>query len=614
MDNRLKYALLWICCFLGVFGLMRIMNPTQPNQQTEITIPYSQFLKDIQSSNITEVRVTGPHIVGTTKDGKQFLTIGIVDRHLAQEISNKDIKINFNMPEEGGHSIWFWILNFLPTLLFLLPFFFMYRNMQSGGNKAMGFGKSKAKLLENSKKVCFDDVAGVDEAKSELQEIVDFLKEPQKFQRLGGKIPRGVLLVGPPGTGKTLLARAIAGEADVPFFSISGSDFVEMFVGVGASRVRDMFEQAKKSSPCIIFIDEIDAVGRHRGAGLGGGNDEREQTLNQLLVEMDGFEENQGVIIVAATNRPDVLDKALLRPGRFDRQVTVPNPDRLGREQILKVHVKKVPLNSDVDINAIARGTPGFSGADLSNLVNEAALMAARTGKLNVSMKDFDAAKDKVMMGVERRTMVMTENEKRLTAYHEGGHALVALLIPEADPIHKATIIPMGRALGFVQSLPENDDVSESKKKILSDIKITMGGRVAEEIIFGEENVTTGAYSDIKSATRRARGMIRMVGLNSNLGFQNFEEDSYTGKRPYSEHTAMQIDKEVKDLLDACYIETKEMLSKNIDKLHIVANALLEFETLTGDEMKQLLDGQELSKPMYSKTPYKPVGFIPASE
>ncbi|MBP9752323.1 MAG: ATP-dependent zinc metalloprotease FtsH [Proteobacteria bacterium] len=616
MDNRIKYALVWIVCFLGVFGLMRMINPTQVSPQNDGTIAYSQFLKDVQSSNISDIKVTGPHIIGTTKDGKQFLTLGPIDRQLAQEISNKDIKVNFVVPEESGHSIWFWILNFLPTLLFLLPFIFMYRNMQSGGNKAMGFGKSKAKLLENSKKVCFDDVAGIDEAKSELQEIVDFLKEPQKFQRLGGKIPRGVLLVGPPGTGKTLLARAIAGEADVPFFSISGSDFVEMFVGVGASRVRDMFEQAKKSSPCIIFIDEIDAVGRHRGAGLGGGNDEREQTLNQLLVEMDGFEENQGVIIVAATNRPDVLDKALLRPGRFDRQVTVPNPDLLGREQILKVHMKKVPLASDVDPVIIARGTPGFSGADLANLINEAALMAARSGKLQVSAYEFEQAKDKVMMGAERRTMVMKDDEKRLTAYHEGGHAIIGFFVPDSDPIHKATIIPRGRALGLVMRLPETDRVSMSRTKLLSDIKIAMGGRIAEELIFGADKVTTGASSDIKMATAIARRMICEWGLSDSLGFQSFEEDqqSYAPQKPYSEETGKIIDKEVKDLLDACYKETKDLLSQNIDKLHIVANALLEFETLTGDEMKQLLDGKELSKPMYSKTPYKPIGFIPTTE
>ncbi|MCE3231609.1 MAG: hflB [Alphaproteobacteria bacterium] len=476
---------------------------------------------------------------------------------------------------------------------------FSLRQLQSGGNKAMGFGKSRARLrTENETKVTFEDVAGIDEAKQDLEEIVDFLRDPQKFQRLGGKIPRGVLLVGPPGTGKTLLARAIAGEANVPFFSISGSDFVEMFVGVGASRVRDMFEQAKKNAPCIVFIDEIDAVGRHRGAGLGGGNDEREQTLNQLLVEMDGFEENEGVILVAATNRPDVLDPALLRPGRFDRQVVVPNPDIIGREKILQVHMRKVPLSPDVDVRVIARGTPGFSGADLANLVNEAALLAARRGKLAVSMHEFEEAKDKVMMGAERRTMVMTEDEKRMTAYHESGHAVIAYYISDADPIHKATIIPRGQALGMVMQLPEGDRISMSRSQLLARIKVSMGGRIAEEMIFGYDKVTTGASSDIQAATKIARGMVTAWGLSDRLGFQMYEErqqevflgHSVAQTKPLSEMTAQMVDEEVRKILDSCYKETQQLLKKKLSKLHLLAKTLLEFETLSGDEIKALLE------------------------
>jgi cell division protease FtsH len=466
------------------------------------------------------------------------------------------------------------------------------KNMQGGG-KAMGFGRSKAKLMnEQQSKITFADVAGIDEAKAELEEIVDYLKEPQKFQKLGGKLPKGVLLVGPPGTGKTLLAKAIAGEAGVPFFSISGSDFVEMFVGVGASRVRDMFEQAKKNSPCIVFIDEIDAVGRHRGAGLGGGNDEREQTLNQLLVEMDGFEENQSVIIVAATNRPDILDPALLRPGRFDRRVDVSNPDLKGREQILLVHIKKVPLASDVDIKVIARGTPGFSGADLANLVNESALMAARHNKLAVGMNEFEQAKDKILMGTERKSLAMSKDEVKTTAYHEAGHALISHFSDVADPIHKATIIPRGRSLGLVMSLPERDTVSQSREKLISHIKMSMGGRIAEELIFGEDKVTTGASSDIQAATSIARRMIVEWGFSDKLGFQNFSSSNdreFT--KPYSEKTEELIDSEVKILLETCYKESQALLKKHIKKLHLLAEALLEHETLTGDEIKALLDG-----------------------
>jgi cell division protease FtsH len=486
-------------------------------------------------------------------------------------------------------------------LLVVGVWIFFMRQMQSTGGKAMGFGKSKARLLtEKAGRVTFEDVAGIDEAKQELEEIVEFLKDPQKFQRLGGKIPKGVLLVGPPGTGKTLLARAIAGEANVPFFTISGSDFVEMFVGVGASRVRDMFEQGKKNAPCIIFIDEIDAVGRHRGAGLGGGNDEREQTLNQLLVEMDGFESNEGVILIAATNRPDVLDPALLRPGRFDRQVVVPNPDVLGREKILKVHMRKVPLAPDVEPRTIARGTPGFSGADLANLVNEAALLAARAGKRVVTMTEFEAAKDKVMMGAERRSMVMTEEEKRLTAYHEAGHAIVALHEVESDPIHKATIIPRGRALGMVMRLPEGDRISISRAKLKADLAVAMGGRIAEELIFGIDKITTGASSDIKMATDMARRMVTEWGMSEKLGPLTYGENdqevflghSVATHKNVSEATAKMIDEEIRGIVDTGYDRARKTLTDNLDNLHTLAQGLLEFETLSGEEIRQLLRGE----------------------
>ena len=480
------------------------------------------------------------------------------------------------------------------------------RQMQGGGKGgAMGFGKSRAKLLtEAHGRVTFDDVAGIDEAKTELEEVVEFLKDPGKFQRLGGKIPKGVLLVGPPGTGKTLLAKSVAGEANVPFFSISGSDFVEMFVGVGASRVRDMFEQGKKSAPCIIFIDEIDAVGRHRGAGLGGGNDEREQTLNQMLVEMDGFEANEGVILVAATNRPDVLDPALLRPGRFDRQVVVPNPDLLGRERILKVHMRKTPLANDVEPRVIARGTPGFSGADLANLVNEAALLAARKGRRTVSMSEFEEAKDKVMMGSERRSMVMTDDEKRLTAYHEAGHAVVALHLPASDPIHKATIIPRGRALGMVMRLPEGDRVSLAYDKILADLRVACGGRIAEDLIFGADKITTGASSDIRMATDMARRMVTEWGMSDKLGFLAYAGDeqevflgrSVTQQKTVSEGTADMIDAEVRRIVDEAYADAEALLKKHNDQLENLAQGLLEYETLNGEEIKIIVDGGTISR------------------
>ena len=509
----------------------------------------------------------------------------------------------------------------LPIILLIGVWVFFMRQMQGAGRGAMGFGKSKARLLtENKNRVTFEDVAGVDEAKEELQEVVEFLKDPGKFQRLGGKIPKGALLVGPPGTGKTLIARAVAGEAGVPFFSISGSDFVEMFVGVGASRVRDMFEQAKKNAPCIIFIDEIDAVGRHRGAGLGGGNDEREQTLNQLLVEMDGFEANEGIILIAATNRPDVLDPALLRPGRFDRQVVVPNPDLNGREKIVRVHMKNVPLAADVNVKTIARGTPGFSGADLANLVNEAALMAARKNRRMVTMRDFEDAKDKVMMGAERRSMVMSDDEKRNTAYHEGGHALVALTVPSADPVHKATIIPRGRALGMVMQLPEGDRYSMNYEQMTSRLAIMMGGRVAEELILGKDRVTSGASSDIQAATSLARNMVTRWGYSDKLGLVSYgdnQEEVFLGHsvsrtQNVSEATANIIDAEVKRLVQAGYDEAKRILTERIEDLHTLAKALLEYETLSGDEIVNAMKGiPPVRDSMDDKRPPSPSVAVP---
>ncbi len=515
-------------------------------------------------------------------------------------MSEHSVNITAAPEDDGVPSLMGIFINWFPMLLLIGVWIFFLRQMQAGGGKAMGFGKSRAKLLtERTGRVTFEDVAGVDEAKEELKEIVDFLRDPQKFQRLGGRIPKGVLLVGPPGTGKTLLARAIAGEANVPFFTISGSDFVEMFVGVGASRVRDMFEQAKKNAPCIVFIDEIDAVGRHRGAGLGGGNDEREQTLNQLLVEMDGFESTEGVILIAATNRPDVLDPALLRPGRFDRHVVVPNPDLGGRDKILRVHLRKVPLAPDVDPRVIARGTPGFSGADLANLVNEAALLAARRGKRVVTMAELEDAKDKVMMGAERRSMAMTDEEKTLTAYHEGGHALVALTVEGSDPIHKATIIPRGRALGMVMRLPERDQLSVTREKMLADICVAFGGRLAEELIFGHDKVTTGAVSDIEMATRMARAMVTRFGMSDESGplaYAENQEEVFLGHsvsrtQNISEATAQKIDQEIRSIVDACYQRARDILQTRIADLHTVAKGLLEYETLTGDEIIGLIKG-----------------------
>ncbi|MDH4387029.1 MAG: ATP-dependent zinc metalloprotease FtsH [Caulobacter sp.] len=562
-------------------------------------ISYSSVLTKIDNGEIKKIDVvSSDRMKLTTQDGGTLMATAPVTEDLLKRMEGKGIDVSFQKAER--FSLLGLLMNALPILLLIGVWIFFMRQMQGGARGAMGFGKSKARLLtENKNRITFDEVAGVDEAKEELQEIVDFLKDPAKFQRLGGKIPKGALLIGPPGTGKTLIARAVAGEAGVPFFTISGSDFVEMFVGVGASRVRDMFEQAKKNAPCIIFIDEIDAVGRHRGAGLGGGNDEREQTLNQLLVEMDGFEANEGIILIAATNRPDVLDPALLRPGRFDRQVVVPNPDVTGREKILRVHMRNVPLSADVDVKVLARGTPGFSGADLANLVNEAALTAARKNRRMVTMHDFEHAKDKVMMGAERRSMAMNEEEKRLTAYHEGGHAIVAMNVPLADPVHKATIVPRGRALGMVMQLPEGDRYSMKFTQMTSRLAIMMGGRVAEELSFGKENITSGASSDIKAATNLARAMVTQWGYSDALGtvaYGDNQEEVFLGHsvartQNVSEETARLIDSEVKRLVQEGLDEARRILTEKKDDLETLAQALLEYETLSGDEISGVLQG-----------------------
>ncbi|WP_349369949.1 ATP-dependent zinc metalloprotease FtsH [Salinarimonas sp.] len=604
MNPNFRNFALWVIIFLLVLALVTLFqSPSQRVQGREIA--YSQLLTAAESGRISSVTISGNEVTGVYQDGTAFSTYAPEDATLVPTLQENGVQINARPPQDN--TPWFiaLLINWLPILIFIAAWIFLSRQMQSGAGRAMGFGKSKAKLLtEAHGRVTFDDVAGIDEAKEDLQEIVEFLRDPQKFQRLGGRIPRGVLLVGPPGTGKTLTARAVAGEANVPFFTISGSDFVEMFVGVGASRVRDMFEQAKKNSPCIIFIDEIDAVGRHRGAGLGGGNDEREQTLNQLLVEMDGFEANEGVIIIAATNRPDVLDPALLRPGRFDRQIVVPNPDVTGREKILKVHVRKVPLAPDVDIRVIARGTPGFSGADLMNLVNEAALLAARRGKRIVTMQEFEDAKDKVMMGAERRTLVMTDDEKRLTAYHEAGHAIVALNVPATDPVHKATIIPRGRALGMVMQLPERDKLSMSFEQMTSRLAIMMGGRVAEEIIFGKDKVTSGAQSDIDQATRLAKMMVTRWGFSDEIGtvaYGDNNDDPFLGMQMgrqahISEATAQTIDAEVRRFVDGGLTEARRILTEKRDQLETLAKGLLEYETLTGQEIRDLIEGKRPSR------------------
>ncbi len=598
-NSILKSLAIWGGILVCLLVIASMFNATASDSSHGIS--YSSFRTKVTAGEVESVSISPDRITGKTSDGKSFATIPVQsDNGLYDLLESKGVDVQ-GKAEEQPSILLILLYQALPFLLILGIAFVVLRQMQKGGGSgAMGFGKSKAKMLtEKQGRVTFADVAGIDEAREELEEIVEFLRDPHKFSRLGGKIPKGALLVGSPGTGKTLLARAIAGEAGVPFFTISGSDFVEMFVGVGASRVRDMFEQAKKSAPCIVFIDEIDAVGRSRGAGLGNQNDEREQTLNQLLVEMDGFEANEGIIIIAATNRPDVLDPALLRPGRFDRQVTVPYPDIEGRTKILEVHMKKVPLAPDVDPRVIARGTPGFSGADLANLVNEAALLAARRAKRLVAMAEFDDAKDKVLMGAERKSMVMTEDEKKMTAYHEAGHALVAILMPGSDPIHKATIIPRGRALGMVQYLPERDQISYHRKQMHAQLASIMGGRVAEELIFGYENVSSGASSDIQGATRLARAMVTQWGMSEALGPLQYEErqegylGGYSQRTPMSDETAQKIDSEIRKLVEGGHAQATKLLKKQIKKLHLVAGALLEFETMTGDEINQLLkDGK----------------------
>jgi cell division protease FtsH len=604
-----KSLLIWVGVLFALVLFVQMIDGGS-RTATGTSIAYSEFVRQVNDGNVRSATIATDasrnlEIAGKLDSGETFRTVAPGDAKVSDTLIAKGVAVQVKAEEQS--SIWLYMLyNSLPFLLILGISFFVMRQMQkNAGSGAMGFGKSRARMLtEKSGRVTFADVAGIDEAREELQEIVEYLKDPGKFARLGGKIPKGALLVGPPGTGKTLLARAIAGEAGVPFFTISGSDFVEMFVGVGASRVRDMFDQAKKSAPCIVFIDEIDAVGRHRGAGLGNGNDEREQTLNQLLVEMDGFEANEGIIIIAATNRPDVLDPALLRPGRFDRQVVVPRPDIDGREQILGVHMKKVPLAPDVDARVIARGTPGFSGADLANLVNEAALLAARRGKRLVAMQEFEDAKDKVLMGTERKSMVMTEDEKRMTAYHEAGHAIVALNEPASDPIHKATIIPRGRALGLVMRLPERDSYSYHRDKMYANLAVSMGGRVAEEMIFGYDKVSSGASSDIQYATQLARDMVTRWGMSDALGplqYAEPDEEVFLGysvnrQRLMSNETAQAIDKEIRKVVEDGYARAKHVLTEQREQLETLAKALLEYETLSGDEIKKVLDGEPIDR------------------
>jgi len=598
--NLVAWAII-VIFLLAVFNLFQ----DKTTQTKDTTLPYSEFLSQVKLNNINDVTIKENNILGHFQSGEAFTTYAPNDPDLITKLTNSGVKVTAAPLDENVSPILGMLLNWLPMLLFIGVWIFFMRQMQGGKGGAMGFGKSKAKLLtEKHGKVTFEDVAGIDEAKDELEEIIEFLRNPKKFQKLGGKIPKGVLLVGPPGTGKTLLARAVAGEADVPFFTISGSDFVEMFVGVGASRVRDMFEQGKKNAPCIIFIDEIDAVGRHRGAGLGGGNDEREQTLNQLLVEMDGFETNEGVILIAATNRPDVLDPALLRPGRFDRQVVVPNPDILGREKILKVHMKNVSIAKNVDPRIIARGTPGFSGADLANLINEAALLAARKNKLNVGMIELEQAKDKVMMGAERRSMVMTEEEKKMTAYHEAGHALVMLNVEGHEPLHKVTIIPRGRALGVTMWLPERDKLSQTRMELEALIASMFGGRVAEELIYGKKYITTGAGNDIQQATNLARRMVMEFGFSEKLGplrYETNQEEVFLGhsvaqQRNISDETARIIDEEVRKLVEIGEETSRKILTKKIDDLHKVAKGLLEYETLSAEDINNILSGKDVNR------------------
>ncbi|MFZ9709622.1 MAG: ATP-dependent zinc metalloprotease FtsH, partial [Steroidobacteraceae bacterium] len=601
MNDMMKNFIVWALIAVSVLVLF---SQFMPRSAPVAEISYSTFLNEVRNGRVESVVLQGDSIIGTRKDKSTFELFNpeTDNTALIGTLAKSDVAIIGRAPKQPNFFGQL-ILQLAPAVLLIFVFIWMLRQMQGGGGGrgAMSFGKSRARLLsEDQVAVTFADVAGVDEAKQEVGEIVDFLKDPSKFQKLGGKIPRGVLMVGSPGTGKTLLARAIAGEAKVPFFTISGSDFVEMFVGVGASRVRDMFEQAKKHAPCIIFIDEIDAVGRHRGAGLGGGHDEREQTLNQLLVEMDGFEGNEGIIVIAATNRPDVLDPALLRPGRFDRQVVVPLPDVRGREQILKVHMRKVPLGDDVKPALIARGTPGFSGADLANLVNEAALFAARANKRIVGMDEFERAKDKIMMGAERRSMVMTEDEKKMTAYHEAGHAIVGISVPEHDPVYKVTIIPRGRALGVTQFLPEQDRYSMSKRRIESAIATLFGGRIAEEIIFGVDSVTTGASNDIERATDLARNMVTKWGLSDRLGPLTYSEESgevflgrsVTQTKQVSDETAHAIDQEVRRVIESNYQRARDILQTHLDKLHAMADALIKFETIDDGQIKDIMAGR----------------------
>ena len=619
MNGNFRNFAIWLVILFMLMGLFQVFQ-SSTRSISVMDKSYSQFVSDVEDGSVQSVTITDNVVTGTLDDGTRFETVLPDGADIISRLEDSGVSITARAPE--GSPFWSILLSsWLPFLVIIGVWFFFIRQMQGGGRGgAMGFGKSRAKLLTEAQgKVTFEDVAGVDEAKQDLEEIVEFLRDPGKFQRLGGRIPRGVLLVGPPGTGKTLLARSVAGEANVPFFTISGSDFVEMFVGVGASRVRDMFEQAKKNAPCIIFIDEIDAVGRQRGAGLGGGNDEREQTLNQLLVEMDGFESNESIILIAASNRPDVLDPALLRPGRFDRQVVVPNPDIVGREKILKVHVRNVPLAPNVDLKVLARGTPGFSGADLMNLVNEAALMAARRNKRLVTMAEFEDAKDKIMMGAERRSSAMTQAEKELTAYHEAGHAILALNVPSADPLHKATIIPRGRALGMVMQLPEGDRYSMSYKYMISRLAIMMGGRVAEEIKFGKENITSGASSDIEQATKLARAMVTRWGFSDKLGqvaYGENQEEVFLGHsvartQNVSEETAQLIDAEVRRLIDEAYSTATSILTKKKKDWIALAEGLLEYETLSGDEIQELLAGNKPSRDLGDDTPTSRGSAVP---
>ncbi len=624
MNANFRNFAVWVIIGLLLIALFNLFQNPGPRAAGQ-DIAYSQFLNDVDSGRVKSVVIAGQQISGSYTDNSGFQTFAPQqDSDLVKRLEAKSVAISAKPPSEAGTSLIGVLISWFPMFLILAVWIFFMRQMQGGaGGKAMGFGKSKAKLLtEAHGRVTFDDVAGVDEAKEDLQEIVEFLRDPQKYQRLGGRIPRGVLLVGPPGTGKTLTARAVAGEANVPFFTISGSDFVEMFVGVGASRVRDMFEQAKKNAPCIIFIDEIDAVGRHRGAGLGGGNDEREQTLNQLLVEMDGFEQNEGIIIIAATNRPDVLDPALLRPGRFDRQVMIPNPDVNGRERILKVHARKVPMSPDVDLKTLARGTPGFSGADLMNLVNEAALLAARRNKRMVTMAEFEDAKDKVMMGAERKSLAMTAEEKRNTAYHEAGHATIALLLSSTiDPIHKATIIPRGRALGMVMTLPESDRYNWTYEKAISRLVMLFGGREAEILTFGPEKVTTGAAGDIQMATSLARSMVMEWGMSERLGrvrYRSNEQEVFLGhsvtqSSNMSDETAKIIDEEVRKLIEHGESEARRLITENREQFIAIAEALLEYETLTGDEIRGLLAGKAPIRDSGDDTPPSRPSVVPST-